>query len=104
MYDHGKYRNDAHNNISIFYKNNDKVAEYLLRNSMKQMTELLTNTSIQRIHRSYMVNFAHVVALRKAPIGISLELDVAHLENMPVSKTFAGDVTEAFLRYSKRTQ
>ena len=102
MSDHVIYLRAADNYISIFYKNNDQVSEYLLRNSMKRMSELLVDTPIQRIHRSYMVNFAHVVALRKTPVGISLELDQPNLETMPVSKTFASEVTEAFLRYSKR--
>ena len=97
------YLKAADNYVSIYYQNNGKLTEYVLRNSLTRLTEQLTDSSIHRIHRSYMVNFGHVMALRKTPDGIVLEMDVTDAEPLLVSKTFAGDVTTLFLRYSKRS-
>ena len=90
----------ADNYVVIKYVNQGKLSEFLLRNTLKRMAEEFQNTSLRRCHRSYMVNFEHVVALRRHNDEINLELDVPGLKQISVSKSYGNETTEAFLLYS----
>lgn len=94
----------ADNYVTINYENNQKITKFMLRNTLKRVAHELGNSPIKRCHRSYMVNFAHVVALRRRNDEIDLELDVVDVKQIPVSKTYADEMTEAFLLYSGRKQ
>lgn len=89
----------ADNYVIIVYLNKDKVSKFMLRNSLKKLEEDLKDTRIKRCHRSYMVNFEHVVALRKDGENMLMDLDV-DVQKIPVSKTYADGITEAFLKNS----
>ena len=94
------YLESADNYVIIKYQNKGKISEFMLRNTLKQLSEEIESTAIKRCHRSYMVNFEHITAIRTDKEGISLELDVDRLGDIPVSKTYNNEVTEAFLHYS----
>ena len=90
----------ADNYVIIKYQNQGKISEFLLRNSLKHLTEDFKDTTLFRCHRSYMVNFNHAVALRKGVEGLVLELDVQPLKEIPVSKTYKEETSAAFMQYT----
>jgi hypothetical protein len=99
-FEHIIFLEAADNYVVIKYVNQGKLSEFLLRNTLKRMAEEFQNTSLRRCHRSYMVNFEHVVALRRHNDEINLELDVPGLKQISVSKSYGNETTEAFLLYS----
>lgn len=96
------YIESSDNYCKIKYINNDKLQDFIIRTSLKKLQEELKNTSIQRCQRSYMVNFEHVVSLRRDNNDISLEFDVKEIGDIPVSKSYNDKVVEAFVTYSKQ--
>lgn len=90
----------ADNYVEITYLNQGVPTKFLLRNTLKRLSNTtLYNSPIKRCHRSRMVNFAHVEALRKQPNGIYLEIDVPNIKMISVSKSYQDEVTEFFLHY-----
>lgn len=76
------------NYVRIHYLESGLEKEYVLRNSMKTIDELVSRFGLVRSHRSYIVNPAHVKILRKDKEGVILaELD-AGTKEIPVSKKF----------------
>ena len=74
------------NYIKIYYLDNGKVKEYVLRSTMSAIEPLMNRFGLFRCHRSYYINTTHILALRKDPYDmISAELDVQNLK-IPVSK------------------
>ncbi|MBQ8221896.1 MAG: LytTR family transcriptional regulator [Bacteroidales bacterium] len=96
------YIESSDNYCKIKYINNDKLQDFIIRTSLKKLQEELKDTSIQRCQRSYMVNFEHVVSLRRDNNDISLEFDVKEIGDIPVSKSYNDKVVEAFVTYSKQ--
>lgn len=93
------YIEAADNYVLIRYKNKGKLSDFMLRNSIKRISEQLAETSIKRCHRSYMVNLEHVIALRKNNDGIILEFDI-EVKNIPVSHNYNSVIMDAFVKYS----
>lgn len=96
------YIESSDNYCIIKYINNNEVVDFLLRNSLKRLSEELKDTPIQRCHRSYMVNFEHVASLRKDNSEISLEFDVKGIKEVPVSKSYNDKIMESFVKFSKQ--
>lgn len=94
----------ADNYVEINYLNQGKVVKHLLRTTLKRLSEDVENTSIRRCHRSYMVNFEHVTALRKNNGELDMELDVPGIKKIPVSKTYSDETTRAFLIFAGKRQ
>lgn len=95
------YIESADNYIIIHYLNQGELAEEWLRASLRRVSGELEQTPVRRCHRSYMVNFDHVVALRKNGEEVDLELDVPGVKKIPVSRSYSDDATMAFLQYSQ---
>ena len=77
------------NYVSIFYLDNGKVREYVLRSSMKAIDELCQDNGLIRCHRSFYINPAHVKVLRRDRDGFMFaELDADDVRHIPVSKTY----------------
>jgi DNA-binding LytR/AlgR family response regulator len=95
------YLEASDNYVNIFYINKEKVTRFLLRNSLKKLENVFTDTEIVRCHRSYMVNFKKVKILRKEKDGLRLEMDTSESVDIPVSKTYVENVMNTFLSYSK---
>jgi hypothetical protein len=95
------YLESSDNYVNIYYDNKDKVSRFLLRNSLKKLESIFSNSEIVRCHRSYMVNFKKVKILRKEKDGLSLEMDTNETIDIPVSKTYVDSVMTTFLSYSK---
>ncbi len=90
------------NYVDITYKNQNKLVIFTLRNSLKRLAEDFKDTSLFRCHRSYMVNFDHAVALRKGADGLILEMDTQPAKEIPVSKTYKDETSQAFMQYHCR--
>ncbi len=86
----------------IKYLNNDKISDFILRNSLKRLTNELKDTSIQRCHRSYMINFEHVASLKKDNSEIRFEFDVPNIKEIPISKSYNEKIMELFVIHSKQ--
>ena len=96
------YIESSDNYCVIKYVNNGIVSDFLIRNSLKKISEDLTDTPIQRCHRSYMINFEHVASLRKDNNEISLEFDVKGIKEIPVSKSYNDKIMGLFVKFSKQ--
>ena len=96
------YLESADNYIEINYLLQGKMEKFMLRNSMKRTELELTETAIQRCHRSYMVNFEHVTSLHKDGDDFFVEMDVPDTKRIPVSKTYVQKATEAFAYFGRR--
>lgn len=82
------YLEAEENYVRIHYMENENEKDYVLRNSMKGLEELVGRHGMIRSHRSYFINPAHIKVLRKDKEGsIIAELDVAAKE-IPVSKRY----------------
>ena len=93
------YLETADNYVNIYYLNSGKLSRYVLRNSLKNMEELLKSSMFVRCHRSYMVNSDKVRLIRKTKDGILLELDITDNISLPVSKTYMAQVLQAFTQF-----
>ncbi len=91
------YLKSADNYVYIYYLNNqNEIVNYLLRNTLKNIEEKISNINLIRCHRFYMVNSRNVKLLRKAKDGLLLELDTQMPCEIPVSKTYLSAVSEFF--------
>lgn len=76
------------NYVSVFYILDNKVQRKLLRNTLKNMEEMLKENSIVRCHRSFMVNIANVEFMQKEYKKFNLK--IKHLEKViPVSEKYS---------------
>lgn len=96
------YIESSDNYCIIKYINNDKVSDFILRNSLKRLTNELQNTPIQRCHRSYMINFEHIASLKKDNSEISFEFDIPNIKEIPISKSYNDKIMELFVIHSKQ--
>ncbi|OQC33726.1 MAG: putative two-component response-regulatory protein YehT [Bacteroidetes bacterium ADurb.Bin057] len=98
------YIESADNYVIINYESNNKMTSFMLRNTLKRVAHELRDMPIKRCHRSYMVNFERITALRRKNDEVNLEFDIVDIKEIPVSKTYANEMTEAFLLYSGRKE
>ena len=56
-----------------------------------------------RCHRSYLVNFANILLLRKDKDGPYLDFGETGLQQIPISKTYLDAVTAYFIQNSEET-
>ncbi|MBQ8169114.1 MAG: LytTR family transcriptional regulator [Bacteroidales bacterium] len=83
------------NYVNIFYLENSKVRNYVLRSSMKALDELCQDNGLIRCHRSYYVNPSHVKVLRKEKEGVVYaELDAKDVMHIPVTKRYYDRLSE----------
>lgn len=76
------------NYVSVFYILQNKVQRKLLRNTLKNLEEMLKENAILRCHRSFMVNPANVEFMQKD--GKKLNIKIKHFEqSIPVSEKYS---------------
>lgn len=76
------------NYVSVFYILRNKVQRKLLRNTLKNMEEMLKENAILRCHRSFMVNPTNVEFMQKN--GKKLIIKIKHLDqSIPVSEKYS---------------
>lgn len=98
--DHIYYIESAENYVHIYYRNKENVERFTLRSSMKKQQEKLEKYGFIRCHRSYLVNFANILLLRKDKDGPYLDFGEPGLQPIPVSKTYLDAVTTYFIQNS----
>lgn len=59
------YIESQDNYVQVYYELDGRLTSYLLRLSTQKMEEYLTDTSIVRCHRSYLVNTTKIVKFKK---------------------------------------
>lgn len=94
------YLEASDNYVSIYYANNDKIAKYMVRNTLKTLEQKLGAFEIIRCHRSYLVNFNKVKILKREKDGLFLELNAPSDLTLPVSKSYVSSIVESFSEYS----
>ncbi len=83
------------NYVDIYYTENGKQRNYVLRSSMKALDELCQDHGMVRCHRSFYVNPKHVTVLRKEKEGIVYaELDSNDAMRIPVTKRYYDRLSE----------
>ncbi len=92
------YLEAADNYVYIHYLDGNRQVRQLLRNNLKKLEEELVKTSLVRCHRSYMVNSNRVMLIRREKEGLTLELDLPEKLNIPVSKSYVGNVMQVFVK------
>lgn len=76
------------NYVSVFYILENKVQRKLLRNTLKNMEEMLKENSIVRCHRSFMVNPANVEFMQKESKKFNIK--IKHInKSIPVSDKYS---------------
>ncbi|MBN1598715.1 MAG: response regulator transcription factor [Bacteroidales bacterium] len=90
------YLQAADNYVTIVYNQQNKQSKYMLRSSLKIISEQIKEHSLVRCHRSYMVNFEKVKIIRREKDGLKLELETETPTILPVSKTYLEEVFNAF--------
>lgn len=96
------YVESADNYCVVKYLNNDKLNDFIVRNSLKRLAADFSDTPIQRCHRSYLINFEHIASLRKDFGEIILEFDVPNIKQIPVSKSYTDKILDMFVIFSKQ--
>lgn len=76
------------NYVSVFYLLDEKVQRELLRNTMKNLEELLKDTTILRCHRSYMVNSENVEFVKKDGKKLLIKIRLID-KSIPVSEKYS---------------
>ena len=82
----------ADNYVCVYYLNNQSVKKMMIRNTLHRVAEQLEGTNIVRCHRSYVVNFSLVVALRREKEGVFVEFGIGGVPNVPISRTYGENV------------
>jgi hypothetical protein len=98
------YLESSDNYVNVYYQNKEKLGRFLLRNSLKNMEEVLKGTEVIRCHRSYMVNFEKIRIIRKEKDGLKLEFDSPLTFEIPVSKSFVDNVMNTFSKFCRSTE
>ena len=80
------YLESADNYVCIWYLNKGILSKFMLRNSLKAIEELMSDTHVLRCHRSFMVNFEQVKVIRREKDGIYLELGIDKLLFITIKK------------------
>ena len=76
------------NYIQFFYNKNDNCTSKLIRATMKEVEESLTEfPNLQRCHRSYIVNIDKIKSIDGDSLGYNLHLDNC-TEPVPVSRSY----------------
>lgn len=88
----------ADNYVCVWYINNGQVKKSMIRNTMKRVAELLSECSIQRCHRSYMINMDRIKVLRRDKDGVFIEFGIEGVFDVPISKTYINNITEWLMK------
>ena len=99
--DHIYYIESAENYVHIYYRNKENIERFTLRSSMKKQQEKLEHHGFIRCHRSYLVNFANILLLRKDKDGPYLDFGESGLKPIPISRTYLDAVTAYFINNSE---
>jgi DNA-binding LytR/AlgR family response regulator len=84
------------NYVTIYYDNGNSVSKFLIRNTLKRIETALSEFSLVRTHRSYIINFDKVKLIERDKEGMKIRLDSPHDIVIPISATYLDDVLLKF--------
>lgn len=85
----------ADNYVEILYKDQDKIQQKLIRNTLKNIeNQLKKHSSFIRCHRAYIINKKFVQDFKRGYTGYHLKL-AEYNEEIPVSRQYLISVREA---------
>lgn len=85
------------NYIKVWYQDSEgTLKQYMLRCRLKTVEESFTESGLVRCHRKYIVNFDKVEMISRAKDGYVIELGMAGIDPIPVSKTYEENVLARF--------
>ncbi len=88
----------ADNYLCVWYLNNEQIKKTMIRNTMKRVAEQLSDSCMQRCHRSYMINMDRVKILRRDKEGVFIEFGIDGVFDVPISKTYLQNITEWLMK------
>lgn len=94
-YDQLLYVKSSGNYLDIYYLRGETASKELVRVSLKELEAKITDSSIVRIHRSYMVNKHKISSFKKTRKGYKLLVQHAPEEILPVSLGYKDKFEEA---------
>ncbi len=94
------YMESQDNYIKVHYRYQDKMHSYMLRCRTKTLEENLTETSMVRCHRSYMVNVMQINHIKKSAQGRFVVLNDTNIEPIPVSRSYFKNLIEKIDKYN----
>lgn len=86
----------AGNYVTILYKDEGNLTRFALRNTLKGIEGICQENNLVRCHRSFFINIHHIKLLKKDNAGMQAVIDIANVPNIPISKSFAQEVTQRF--------
>lgn len=90
------YIEAAGNYVDIYYQDRDRLTHFALRNTLKGIEDLCVSHGLLRCHRSYFINLYKIKLLRRDANGLFAEMNVDGVNDLPVSKNYANEITTAF--------
>jgi len=94
-YDQLLYVKSSGNYLDIYYLKGEIASKELVRVSLKELEANITDSSIVRIHRSYMVNKHKISSFKKMRKGYKLIVQHSPNEILPVSLGYKDKFEEA---------
>lgn len=94
-YDQLLYVKSSGNYLDVYYLKGETASKELVRVSLKELEAKITDSSIVRIHRSYMVNKHKISSFKKTRKGYKLIVQHSPDEILPVSLGYKDNFEEA---------
>jgi hypothetical protein len=88
------YIESQDNYVQIYYEMDEKMRSYLLRVRTQKLEEQLTNTTLIRCHRSFIININKIKLYRNEHNRATAVLTNPNAKNIPISKSYYKAVTE----------
>lgn len=95
------YIESTDNYVTVVTRENGKIKKTLIRDTMKRLEKELEGTLIARSHRSFMINFENVRAIRLVHANLFIDMDTPENIRLPVSRTYAEKVHETLNRVQR---
>jgi hypothetical protein len=88
------YIESQDNYVQIFYEMDEKLRSYLLRVRTQKLEEQLTDTTLIRCHRSFIININKIKLYKNEHNRATAVLTNPNAKNIPISKSYYKAVTE----------
>ena len=82
------YMESQDNYVKVCYENEGSLCSYMLRSRTKHLESSLVNTSMQRCHRSYLINTAKINIVRNEKPNPVAVLKHPNIKPIPISKSY----------------
>ncbi|HMG91963.1 MAG TPA: LytTR family DNA-binding domain-containing protein [Chryseolinea sp.] len=82
------YFKSEDNYILLYYKHENELKKELIRTTLKNLEQDLSQPNFVRIHRSYMINSQNLLSAIKTSKGYRVKMDAESQHHLPVSATY----------------